>query len=145
MPSPLFETFAAGDTGAWTIEAIRSIAGEGLPYATKLDVVAGPPELPRDTLRWLLRGITGHVRYTHRAEVKALAIKQEGLRRGQATCAALISIRKSDEWWGMAQDERRAMLEAQSRHIAIGMEYLPAIARRLHHRHETSYSEPSRP
>ena len=33
----------------------------------------------------------------------------------------------------MTQDERRSVFEAQSRHIAIGMKYLPAIARKLHH------------
>jgi hypothetical protein len=33
----------------------------------------------------------------------------------------------------LAQDERRAIFEEQSRHIAIGMEYLPPVARRLHH------------
>jgi len=31
------------------------------------------------------------------------------------------------------EDERRAILEERSHHIAIGLEYLPAIARRLHH------------
>ena len=33
----------------------------------------------------------------------------------------------------MAQDERRVIFEEQSRHIGIGLDYLPAIARRLHH------------
>jgi chlorite dismutase len=50
-----------------------------------------------------------------------------------ATCAALIPIRKSDAWWELTQDERRAVFEARSRHIALGLEYLPAVARRLHH------------
>src|ERR1700738_1025094 len=42
-------------------------------------------------------------------------------------------IRKSDAWWSMAQDERRAIFEERSGHIAKSMPYLPAIARRLHH------------
>ncbi len=33
----------------------------------------------------------------------------------------------------LAQDERRELLEETSHHIAIGLEYLPAIARRLYH------------
>ncbi len=33
----------------------------------------------------------------------------------------------------MPQDERRAIFEEQSHHTAIGLDYLPAIARRLHH------------
>ena len=37
---------------------------------------------------------------------------------------------------GAAQDQRRTILEEQSRHIGIGLEYLPAVARRLHHSRE---------
>jgi chlorite dismutase len=49
-------------------------------------------------------------------------------------CAlSLIPIRKSDAWWELAQDERRAIFEGRSAHIAIGSRYLPAIARRLYH------------
>jgi chlorite dismutase len=133
MSSPLVVAFAAGNTGAWTIQSIKPVAGKSLPHATRLDVVEGSSALPRAYERWRLRGVTSHVRYTHRAEVDALATKQEGLGRAPATCAALIPIRKSAEWWAMAQDERRIVLEEQSRHIAIGMEYLPPVARRLHH------------
>jgi chlorite dismutase len=50
-----------------------------------------------------------------------------------ATCAALIPISKSEAWWELTQDERRAIFEAHSRHIATGLEYLPAVARGLHH------------
>jgi chlorite dismutase len=48
----------------------------------------------------------------------------------------MIPIRKRDAWWDLAQDERRAILETQSRHIAVGLKYLPAIARRLYHSRE---------
>jgi len=36
-------------------------------------------------------------------------------------------------WWELSQDERREIFEERSRHIATGLEYLPAVARRLHH------------
>jgi hypothetical protein len=36
-------------------------------------------------------------------------------------------------WRSLAQDERRALFEERSRHVATGLAYLPAIARRLHH------------
>src|SRR5439155_21115751 len=62
-----------------------------------------------------------------------LVAKQEPLGRGVATRAALIPIRKSGEWWALSQDQRRAVFEESSHHIAIGVEYLPAVARRLHH------------
>lgn len=51
----------------------------------------------------------------------------------EATCAALIPIHKSHEWWQLSQDERRDIFEEQSHHIATGLNYLPAIARRLLH------------
>ncbi len=56
--------------------------------------------------------------------------------RPEATRAALIPITKSEAWWALAQDERRKVLEETSHHIAIGLEYLPAIARRLYHGHD---------
>ena len=55
------------------------------------------------------------------------------LGRADSTRAALILVRKSKEWWDLAQDERRRILEEQSRHISIGLRYLPAVARRLYH------------
>jgi hypothetical protein len=36
----------------------------------------------------------------------------------------------------MSQDERRAVFEEQSRQIAVGLRYLPGVARRLHHSRE---------
>ena len=53
--------------------------------------------------------------------------------RIEADCAVLIPIRKNAQWWAMTQDERRAIFEAQSHHTEIGLERLPAIARRLPH------------
>jgi chlorite dismutase len=79
-----------------------------------------------------------NTRYTQRAELDRLASSKEGLGRARATCAALIPIRKNEAWWALAQDERRAIFEEHSRHIAIGLEYLPAVARRLHHSRELS-------
>jgi chlorite dismutase len=83
-----------------------------------------------------LRGVTGHVRYVEQREKAALAAVQPPLGRPEATCTALIPIRKSEAWWDLAQDERRAILEQRSRHIAIGLDYLPAIARRLYQSRE---------
>jgi hypothetical protein len=42
-------------------------------------------------------------------------------------------ITKTDTWWELPQDERRRIFEASSRHVATGLDYLPAVARRLHH------------
>ncbi len=60
----------------------------------------------------------------------------------EATRAALIPIKKSAAWWDLTQDERRRIFEETSHHISIGLKYLPAIARRLHHCQELSETEP---
>ena len=136
MPLPLRVHFVAGPSGLWRIDSIRTVTGAGLPIADRLAVFEGPETDAHDQGKWVLRGVTSNTRYTKRPELAALASKQAGLMRSEATCAALIPIRKTAKWWDLAQDERRAVFEEQSRHIGIGLEYLPAVARRLHHSRE---------
>jgi hypothetical protein len=105
-------------------------------------VVAGAAASPLPDTAWALAGITSNERYVERHEKVALVGSQAGLGRTDATRAALISIRKSPAWWALTQDERRAVFEAQSHHIAIGLRYLPAVARRLHHCRDLGATEP---
>ena len=135
MPPPVRVTFSSGDAGAYRIESMRTLAGDPLAQATHLGVSEGVWQT-HDNAVWSLRGVSGHVRYVERAEKQRLAAVTPPLGRPEATLAALIPIRKNEAWWNLAQDERRAILEAQSQHIAIGMRYLPAIARRLSHSRE---------
>jgi len=136
MPLPLPVHFVAGSSGAWRIDHIRTVLGEGLPVAGRLAVFEGPDTTSHGDGRWVLRGVTSNPRYTTRPEVDALVSRQAGLLRPEARRAALIPIRKTAAWWDLAQDERRAIFEDQSRHIGIGLDYLPAVARRLHHSRE---------
>ncbi len=136
MPAPLLVHFAGGLSGPWRIERAETVIGDAIPLAERLAVLESPQETIYPVASWVLRGTTSNTRYTTRSEVTALVSKQAGLARPEATRAALIPIRKSAAWWDLAQDERRAIFEEQSRHIAIGLDYLPAIARRLHHSRE---------
>jgi hypothetical protein len=133
MTTPLPSTFVAGAEGSWLIERITPVRGDVLPPAARLDVREG---LLGPSGAWALRGVTGHPRYVHRTEQEALGKIQPPLGRTDATFAALIPIRKSSAWWALAQDERRAILEERSHHIAVGLNYLPAIARRLYQSRE---------
>jgi len=130
---PILVTFAAVPDGPWRIADVKAVTGDGLARAPALAITEGCAIQDPPASSWVLRGITSNVRYTTRSELDALSAAQEGLGRPQATRAALIPIRKSPAWWALAQEERRAIMEEQSRHIKIGMEYLPAVARRLHH------------
>ena len=91
---------------------------------------------------WLLTGITSNERYVVRTENAALVSRQEGLGRPDAARAALIPIRKSAAWWALPQDERRHIFEEQSKHVALGLKALPAVARRLHHCRDLGPDEP---
>ena len=132
MAPPLHVAFCGVTEGPWRVERIAAVIGEGLPPAPSLLVIEGDAPTPERTA-WVLRGVTGHERYTTGAERMRLRARETPLGRSEATRAALIPIRKSPEWWALAQDERRTIFEERSRHIGIGLEYLPAVARRLHH------------
>ena len=127
--------FQAGAVGAWKIASITPVIGDSLVSADRLAIQPGRPRgaaLPSD-VRWQLRGVVSNERYVTRVEKNALSEVSPALERPEATCAALIPITKSATWWNLTQDERREILEAKSRHIATGLKYLPAVARRLHH------------
>lgn len=124
-------TFQGGDEGPWRIERIEPVRGEGLAPARRLRVTEGT-EPPAGGL-WSLRGATSNERYVNAAERVELLQRSPSLGRRGASMAALIPIRKSQAWWDLPQDERRAVFEQRSHHIATGLKYLPAIARRLHH------------
>lgn len=137
LSTPLLVSFVASETGRWKIDSIDAVKGQSLSLASHLEVIEGYASAD-PTQAWTLRGTTSNLRYTTRSEARTLTESQEGLNRPFATKAALIPIRKTDAWWSLAQDERRTIFEARSRHIAIGLEFLPEIARRLHHSRELS-------
>jgi hypothetical protein len=131
---PLLVTFAGGETGSWAVERVETVAGAPLEPTSRLEVIEGKASTRLDGGPvWVLRGVTSNERYVSRIEHDALVMKQERLGRAASTRAALISITKSDVWWGLPQDERRRIFEERSHHVATGLEYLPAVARRLHH------------
>lgn len=138
MAQLLFVTFVAGETGKWKVDRMAPVSGEMLPQVARLDMLESPTPvtMPAPIDGWVLRGTTSHLRYTTKEEAAELNRLQQGVGRPESTCAAFIPMRKNAAWWALAQDERRRILEESSHHIAIGMEYLPAVARRLLHSRE---------
>ena len=133
MPPPAAYTLVGGSTGPWRVTRITAVRGEGLPSVSRLAVIEGLATAKPPDAAWILRGVTSNERYTNKAEHDTLAAHQFELGRPEATEVALIPIRKSAKWWALSQDERRAIFEERSHHIATSLAYLPAIARRLHH------------
>ena len=132
----MFTVFRGGRSGAWRVTRFASVKGASLAPTPALSVVhsltIALPIMPALT-SWRLAGVASHVRYTERAEKDQLASVQAKLGRPEATCAALIPIKKSAAWWELTQEERRQIFEDKSHHIAASLKYLPAIARQLHH------------
>jgi chlorite dismutase len=132
----MFTIFRGGQSGAWRVTRNAPVKGAGLARTPALSTVYSAsialPILPALT-SWRLAGVASHVRYVERAEKEALAAVQAPLGRPEATCAALIPIKKSAAWWELTQEERRQIFEDKSHHIAGSLKYLPAIARQLYH------------
>lgn len=130
---PHLTTFVGGGVGRWAVDRIDAIAGAGLRYVPRLAIIEGADARLPPNAAWALRGVAGPERYATSAEDDALVARQESLGRPAARRGALIPITKSVQWWQLPHQEQRAIFEESSHHIAIGMQYLPAIARRLHH------------
>jgi hypothetical protein len=125
--------FVGGPVGGFEVVESKALVGDALPAVSRVAVcdchgVALPDGV------WTLRGVTSHQRYVQQREGSQLRALQAALGRPEATCAAMIPITKNASWWELAQDQRRAVFEDKSRHIAATLtRFLPAIARRLHH------------
>lgn len=126
-------TFVGGIHGRWKVEKVLAIRGDPLETADRVDVMTGSNRQTPSRPIWKLRGFLSNPRYATRRELDQLKAVQPLLNRPEAMHAALIPIRKTAAWWELAQDERREIFEETSRHTAIGLAYLPAVARRLHH------------
>jgi hypothetical protein len=140
--NPRLFSFVGGTAGAWRVDRVSVVIGESLPLVSRMDVVHGTASSLPDGAKWALRGVTSNVRYVNRSEQNNLVAKQVAPGRKEASHAALIPIKKSTAWWELPQDERRKIFEESSHHIAVGLKYLPAIARRLHHCRELGETEP---
>jgi len=130
-------SFVGSEFGAYRVLRMQTVRGESL--APVASVASYPRHLNAADVpgcAWLLKGSATQVRYVERGERERLVAVQPPLGRQSCSLAALIPITKHDAWWELSQDERRAIFETRSQHIAATLKYLPAIARRLHHGRE---------
>ncbi|TMF68297.1 MAG: chlorite dismutase [Chloroflexi bacterium] len=131
---PMLVSFLGGDRGQWSVDRMLTVIGAGLQPVQRVAILEGSDGVHvASHTTWVLRGVTSHDRYVAAEERTALAAHRAPLGRPSATAAALIPIRKKSVWWELPQDERRAIFEERSHHIARSLTYLPQIARRLHH------------
>lgn len=133
VANPRATSFIGGQTGTMKVVSHTTISGQPVARADRMDMVPGVVRALLPDAVWSFHGVATNDRYTTRAEKAELISRQATIGRPEATSAALILLRKRADWWTLPQDERRAILETDSHHIAIGLRYLPAVARRLLH------------
>jgi hypothetical protein len=139
--NPRMTRFVGGNVGEWRVTSQSVLTGPAIGEVARVAMIVDSTT-PAPDGDWQLRGIATNDRYTTRAEKQALVSHQAPIGRPEATRAALILLRKNADWWALTQDERRDILEERSHHIAIGLRYLPAIARKLLHCRDLGTAEP---
>jgi hypothetical protein len=123
------------------VTSVRAIVGERLPAVARLAVTNGESAFESEPV-FCFKGVTSNERYLTRAEKTELVAVQQPIGRPTSLLGALIPIKKSQAWWDLPQDERRAIFEERSAHIQIGRRALPNVARRLHHCRDLGGAEP---
>jgi len=82
-------------------------------------------------------GVTQNLHYTSDAQRQELAKRARSeMEPSEDTTAVLIPIRKSGEWWKLAQDQRQAYFQKSDNregHTAIGAKYVDRVFRKLYH------------
>lgn len=131
MTNTIFD-FIGCNSGEWKVTSMETLKGDSIASVSHLTKVSSNLVQTKTGI-WTLKGIISNLRYTEKENKDKLVAVQEDLGRPNATLAAFIPIRKSEDWWNLAQDERQKIMENKSQHTQIGMKYLPAIARKLFH------------
>jgi len=126
-----FFSYIGGSTGSWRITSVQTLSGPALRSATHVEIAHRAVHRPPAGASWILSGVVKNTRFVTREERPVDPLRHHGTNNREATCAALIPIRKSAAWWNLAHEEREGILEEQSRHFLSGLRIFPAIAKRL--------------
>jgi hypothetical protein len=130
-------TYVGGRTGAWEVTELTATHGRPLARVSHVDIVNGPLDrIPFGTM-WLLSGMVRKTRHVIREE-RDPRTSRPLMIGAEATCAALIPIRKSAAWWALDQMQRREILETRSWSVLIGQQIISFLIRRLQHGRDLS-------
>lgn len=129
--------FAGGSHGNWHVKSMITHRGKPLPMVSHLNVGTENGLYLSDT-SWIIEGATSHLHYTTQKESVALKAVSHEHKDMILPHVVAIFIRKSDDWWQLAQDERRKIFEEISKHTTLGLAALPEIWRTLYHARDLS-------
>ena len=126
--------FIGNHIGEYSIASQVTITGLSLPRTNYLSISTVENNIPQEINfdSWVIDGIKSNLRYTTQKEKIELE-SSTGSNFSRSYISCMIPIKKSDAWWNLAQDERREIIEEQSKHFSIGLKYMQAIERTLYH------------
>lgn len=129
-PAEELYNYIGGRTGAWEVTELTANHGSPLARVSHLDITNGPLErIPASTV-WVLQGLVRSTRHVIREEHETRDSKRRN-GMAEATCAALIPIRKSAAWWALDKLARLEMTQLSSWSGLPGQQFLSAVVRRL--------------
>lgn len=123
--------YVGAASGPWRVTEMTTLSGAPLKPATHVQIAHGQVNPLRVRSSWVLKGVVRNTRFFSREERLPLNAHRFAPNPSETTCAALIPIRKSAEWWKLDDEDRQQIVEARSRAITRGFGFIPAIARRL--------------
>ena len=137
-PTDVFYHYVGGSSGAWEVMQLTSRLGDPLAGATHVDVLNGRLDRTPVGTSWILSGLVRNTRYVTREEFIPTETRRPANDVPPPTCAALIPIRRSPDWWQLGREVRREMRHTQSQRAPRGLRYLSALIRRWQHRQDPS-------
>jgi hypothetical protein len=133
-PTEAFYHYVGGTVGTWEVTQFTTRQGEPLAPVPRIDIINGQLGRPAISTSWILSGLVRNTRYVSREEFPLPG--RVGSR--EPTCAALIPIRRSMEWWQLGHQVRREIQQTPSVFGARGLLTLSAMIHRWQHRRDLS-------
>ncbi|WP_231557067.1 hypothetical protein [Flavobacterium sp. AED] len=95
MNTTIFD-FIGDNTGEWKVTSMIALKGEPIESVSHIKRISSSLTQSKGGI-WTLKGIVSNLRYTEKEDKDKLVAIQEDLGRSEATLAAFIPIRKSEE------------------------------------------------
>lgn len=137
-PTESFYTYVGGTFGAWEVTQLLSRRGDPLPQVTHVDIINGRLNRTPAGTAWILSGVVRNTRQVTREEFVPPGTSRTVCNFPAPTCAALIPIRRSLEWWQLDREARREMLNPPIKPPLRGLRHLSALIRDWQHRRDLS-------
>ncbi len=126
--------YVGGTSGAWEVSELTTYRGPPLVPVSHLEIINGPMERTPSSATWVFSGFVQNTRYVSREELLPPSSRRAFTAPPPRTCAALIPLRRSKEWWQLGDAVRREIQQSQQ----SSLRYLSAMVRRWRHRLDLS-------